>query len=210
MADVKPDSAETGALLERIRQGDSQALEALLGRHRQRLLAFVDYHLDPRVRARLDPSDVVQETQMEVVRRMDDFLRRRPMPFHLWVRKAAYERLLRVRRDHRARAKRSVDREAAWPDRSSLLLARPLLDSRPSPSQALQARELAERVSRAVAVLSETDREILLMRDAEELSYDEIACLLEVEPAAARKRYGRALIRLQKVLTDHGLLEERP
>jgi RNA polymerase sigma-70 factor (ECF subfamily) len=174
------------------------------------LLAFVDYHLDPRVRARLDPSDVVQETQMEVVRRMDDFLRRRPMPFHLWVRKAAYERLLRVRRDHRTRAKRSVDREAAWPDRSSLLLARPLLDSRPSPSHALQARELADRVSRAVAELSETDREILLMRDAEELPYEEIACVLEIEPAAARKRYGRALIRLQKVLSDHGLLEERP
>jgi DNA-directed RNA polymerase specialized sigma24 family protein len=45
------------------------------------------------------------------------------------------------------------------------------------------------------------------MRHAEDLSYKEIACLLDVEPAAARKRYGRALIRLQKVLGDHGLLE---
>ena len=45
------------------------------------------------------------------------------------------------------------------------------------------------------------------MRHAEELSYEEIACLLEIAPAAARKRYGRALIRLQKALTDHGLLE---
>jgi DNA-directed RNA polymerase specialized sigma24 family protein len=45
------------------------------------------------------------------------------------------------------------------------------------------------------------------MRHAEELPYEEIACLLEIEPATARKRYGRALIRLQKVLSDHGLLE---
>jgi RNA polymerase sigma-70 factor (ECF subfamily) len=207
MPDVKPDSAATCALLERIGGGDRQALESLLRRHRQQLCSFVDFHLDPRVRSRLDPSDVVQETQLEVVRRMDDFLKRRPMPFHLWVRKAAYEHLLRVRRDHCERARRSVGREIAWPDRSSLLLAQPLLDARPSPSSLLQAKELAERVSRAVAELSETDREILLLRDADELPYEEIACLLEIEPAAARKRYGRALIRLQKILTAHGLVE---
>ena len=100
-----------------------------------------------------------------------------------------------------------MDREVVWPDRSSLLLARSLLDSKPSPSSLLQAKELAERVSRAVAELSEADREILLLRDADELPYEEIACLLEIEPAAARKRYGRALIRLQKILTDHGLVE---
>jgi RNA polymerase sigma-70 factor (ECF subfamily) len=206
MSEVKPDSAETAALLEQIARGDRQALESLLARHRDHLHSFVEFHLDPRVRARLDPSDLVQETQLEVVQRMDDFLKRRPMPFHLWLRKAAYERLLRVRRDHR-RARRSVDREVAWPERSSLLLARPLLDARSSPSSQLQARELAARVSRAVAELSESDREILLLREADDLSYAEIASLLEIEPAAARKRYGRALIRLQQILTDHGLVE---
>jgi RNA polymerase sigma-70 factor (ECF subfamily) len=100
-----------------------------------------------------------------------------------------------------------VDREVPWPERSSLLLARPLVGGGPSPSQALEARELAERVSRAVGGLAEADREVLLMRHAEELSYEEIGCLLGVELAAARKRYGRALIRLQKALTDHGVLE---
>ena len=207
MPEVTPDSAETCALLERIAHGDRQALEELVARHRPSLHSFVDFHLDPRVRARLDPSDVVQETQLEVVRRMDEFLNRRPMPFHLWVRKTAYEHLLRVRRDHRVRQRRSVDRELRCPDPSSLLLARPFLDRRSSPSSHLLAKEQAERVSRAVAELPEADREILLLRDADELPYEEIACLLEIEPAAARKRYGRALIRLQKVLTDHGILE---
>src|SRR6185295_5770715 len=94
------------------------------------------------------------------------------------------------------------------PYRSSMLLARPLVNGGPSPSQQAEAPEFAERVSRAVAALSEADREVLLMRHAEGLPYEEIACLLAVEPAAARKRYGRALIRLQKVLADHGLLEK--
>jgi RNA polymerase sigma-70 factor (ECF subfamily) len=206
MPELKPDSAETCVLLEGVARGDRQALEELLARYRPNLRAFVEVRLDARLATRLDPSDVVQEAQLEVARRMDDFLRRRPMPFHVWVRKTAYERLLDLRRHHR-RARRSVEREAALPDRSSLLLARPLLSGGPSPSQQLQARELAERVGRAVERLSEADQEVLLMRHGEGLPFEEVACLLGIEPDAARKRFGRALIRLQAVLSEQGLLE---
>jgi RNA polymerase sigma-70 factor (ECF subfamily) len=85
-------------------------------------------------------------------------------------------------------------------------LARPLIHGGPTPSHHAEAREFADRVGRAVAELGEADREVLLMRHAEALSHEEIACLLEIEPAAARKRYGRALIRLRNVLKNHGLL----
>jgi RNA polymerase sigma-70 factor (ECF subfamily) len=207
MTAVKPDSAETCGLLERLAQGHREALDELLDRYRPRLHAFVEARLDPRVRSRLDPSDVVQEVQLEVARRMDDFVNRNPMPFHLWVRKTAYERLLKLHRDHRQRARRSVDREVALPDRSSLLLVNPLLAGGSSPSQQVAAREFADRVIRAVAELPEIDREILLMRHAEELPYAEIAGLLDIAADAARKRYGRALLRLRKVLKEHGLLE---
>jgi RNA polymerase sigma-70 factor (ECF subfamily) len=210
MSEVKQDSAETRALLDAISLGDGQALEDLLGRHRAGLCEFVDFHCDPRLRARVDPSDVVQETQLEVVRRMGDFLAKRPMPFRLWLRKKAMERLLNLRRDHLTRARRSVAREQVIPDRSSLLLARPLLAHGPSPSQQVQAQEMADRVSRAVAKLADADREILLLRHAEDLSFEEIACLLDIEPVAARKRFGRALIRLQNVLRAEGLLESPP
>lgn len=204
----KPECAQTSALLERVSQGDRQALEQLLARDRPSLRDFVEYHLDSRLRTRLDPSDVVQEVQLEVVRRIDDFLQRRPMPFQLWLRKTAYERLLNLRRDHQ-RARRDLEREVRLPDRSSLLMVRPLLQGSSSPSRQAEAHEFAERVSRAVAELPERDREILTMRHAEDLSYEEIGCLLEIKPAAARQRYGRALIRLQSVLSAHGLLEDR-
>jgi DNA-directed RNA polymerase specialized sigma24 family protein len=42
----------------------------------------------------------------------------------------------------------------------------------------------------------------------EDLPYDEIACLLDIEAAAARKRYGRALLRLREILVEHGLVGE--
>jgi RNA polymerase sigma-70 factor (ECF subfamily) len=208
MNEVKPDSAETRGLLEEVARGDRSALGRLLQRVRPRLQAFLGARLDPRMRSRLDPSDVVQEVQLEVTRRMDDFLNRSPMPFHLWVRKTAYERLLKLQRDHR-RTRRAVEREVPLPEQSSLLLARPLLAGASSPSQQLAAREFADRVGLAVAELAEADREILLMRHAEKLPYAEIACLLDVEVEAARKRYGRALLRLRTVLKDHGLLESQ-
>jgi RNA polymerase sigma-70 factor (ECF subfamily) len=207
MPEVQPDSAATCALLERVGHGDAAALDELLADCRPALRDFVEVHLDPRLRARIDPSDVVQETQMELVRRMDDFLRKRPMPFRLWLRKKAYERLLNLRRDHLTRQRRSVLREAALPDRSSLLLALPLLSGGPSPSERLAARERAERLGRAVEKLSEADREILLLRHAEDLSFEDIACLLEIQSATARQRFGRALIRLQKLLANEGLVE---
>jgi RNA polymerase sigma-70 factor (ECF subfamily) len=207
MSNVRPDSAATDELLAKVGHGDRQALDQLLARHRSDLRSFIEARLDPRVAARLDPSDVVQEAQIEVARRMDDFLRRRPMPFRLWVRKTAYERLLDLHRHHVKRARRSVRREVALPERSSLLLVRPLLRNGSTPSQRLEARELAERVAQVVAGLSASDREILLLRHAEGLPFEEIACLLDIEPATARKRFGRALIRLQQALSDHGLLE---
>jgi RNA polymerase sigma-70 factor (ECF subfamily) len=210
MPGLQPDSAETCALLDQAGQGDRQALGHLLERFRADLHGFVRLRLDAALRGRLDPSDVVQETQLELVRRLDDFLRRRPMPFRLWVRRTAHQRLLNLRRDHRLRARRSVDREVALPDSSSLLLARPLLGAPPSPSEEAQAREFTARVARAVAELAEDDREVLLMRHAEGLPHEEIACLLDITPPAARKRYGRALIRLQSVLSAHGVLEDQP
>jgi RNA polymerase sigma-70 factor, ECF subfamily len=210
MAEVQPDSSETRVLLERVAKHDADALDELLARHRDGLREFIEFRLDLQLRARVDPSDVVQETQMELVRRMEDFLAQCPMPFRLWMRKKAYERLLNLRRDHQLRERRSVRREVALPDRSSLALARPLLANQPTPSQEAEARELAERIARAVAQLGDADREILLLRHAEDLPFEEIAFLLDLAPAAARKRFGRALIRLQKRLQEEGLLEGSP
>lgn len=206
----RSDSAATRGLLDRVASGDPAATGELLAHHRSALIAFVGLHFDPRAAARLDPSDVVQEAQAELARRMPDYLARRPMPFHLWARKTAYERLLDAHRRHLKRARRTVAREEPWPDRSSMALARPLLGREPTPSQEVEAREFAQRVSDAVAGLPDTDREVLLLRHADSMPFAEIGELLGVEPAAARKRFGRALIRLQKALSDAGLLEDLP
>jgi RNA polymerase sigma-70 factor (ECF subfamily) len=142
-----------------------------------------------------------------VFRRWADFLERRPMPFHLWLRKTAYERLLKVRRQHVEVAQRTVRREVALPDHSSLQFAQQLLAPGSTPSEHLDKREIARQVRQALARLSDSDREILLMRNSEGLSNQEAAQILGIEPATASQRFGRALLRLRKRLLESGLME---
>ncbi len=203
----EPDSTQTGHLLERATAGERGAFDELFARHRPVLRRFIDLRLDARLRSRVDPSDIVQETQLDAFRRMKDYLARRPMPFHLWLRKTAKERLLKVRRRHLKVSMRTLDREVQIPDASSLMLAQQLVALDCSPSQQLSQQEVARRVTEAVGQLADIDREVLMLRTFEQLSYQAIAYLLDIEPAAARKRYGRALLRLRSALLARGLLE---
>ena len=85
------DSDETRRLLGQAQAGDRRAFEELFARHHDYLHRVIALRLDPRMRARLDASDVVQDTQLEAFRRLSDYCRRRPMPFRLWLRKTAQE-----------------------------------------------------------------------------------------------------------------------
>jgi RNA polymerase sigma-70 factor (ECF subfamily) len=209
MDELAPDSTETRGLLEQAGAGATKAFDRLIDRHRPALRRFVALRLGPELGARVDASDIVQETQLEAFRRLEDYLERRPMPFGLWLRKTAYERLLMLRRRHLAAGRRTVGREVALPARSSLSLARQLLASTSTPSERLVRQELVRRVQQAVAQLADSDREILLMRNFEESSYQDIACLLGIDPAAARKRHGRALARLARRLASTGFGESQ-
>ena len=75
---------DTEELMDLAAAGDDGAVQQLLERHRRRLRQMVGLRLDPRLNARLDASDIVQETMLEASRRLSDYLRRRrksiPMP----------------------------------------------------------------------------------------------------------------------------------
>jgi len=210
MAEPTPDSEDTRRQLERAAAGDPAAFDELFARHRDFLRLVVQLRMDARVRARVDPSDVVQEAQLDAFRRLRDFLDRRPMPFRLWLRNTARERLLKVQRRHLEAGRRDAGREVPLPEHSSLLLAGRLLAGGSTPSQRLDRGETARRVRDAVAALPEADREVLLMRNFEGLSNQEVAYLLGLDPATASKRHGRALLRLRQALLDGGLAEPPP
>jgi RNA polymerase sigma-70 factor (ECF subfamily) len=203
------DSKETQRLLERVRAGEAEAFSQLFARYRGYLRQIISMQMDPILHARIDASDVVQETQCEAARRMPDFLDREPMPFRVWLRKMAHERLLSIRRRHVGTQRRAAQREVALPDQTSLQIAGQFLGSGSTPSQQLGRRELARRVRRAVAELPRADREILLMRYFEGLSYEDVGYVLDIDPTTAMKRQGRAVLRLHKVLREAGLTESQ-
>ena len=88
------DSTVTERILELVRQGDRTALSRLLAIHRDYLRRLIDLRMDDKLRGRIDPSDVVQETQMVVTRRIEDFLVNRPFSFRLWLRQQGLDQLL--------------------------------------------------------------------------------------------------------------------
>jgi RNA polymerase sigma-70 factor (ECF subfamily) len=205
MAEVLPDSTETHDLLQQARAGDRRSFDCLFERHRAFLEQRLAGRLDPKLRPRLDPSDVVQEAHLEAYRRFADYLQRQPMPFRLWLWKTAYERLLNLRRDHVEAARRAVTREVPLPEHSSEQLALRLVAGGPTPSDELTRRERAQGLRRALAQLAEDDREVLLLRYVDNLSNQEAAQVLEISPGAASKRHGRAILRLHQILAAMGL-----
>src|SRR5437870_3197408 len=144
------------------------------------------------MRARIDPSDVVQEAQLEAARRIEDYLGREPMPFHIWLRKTAYENILRLRRQHVDADCRSVEGEMPLPDSSSAMLAGKILSREPDPGRQAIDQELARRLRQAIAQLPAIDAEVLLMRTLEGLMNHEVAQVLGIDPNATSNRYGRA------------------
>jgi RNA polymerase sigma-70 factor (ECF subfamily) len=207
MREAHPDSAQTHGLVERVRAGDRQAVDLLLARHEKYLRRLVDLWLDPRLRSRVDPSDIVQEAHLEALNRLKAYLERPALPFRLWLRQIAYDRALKARRHHLTAARRAIGREVPLPEQSSLVLAKQLIADGSTASRQLDRSELVRRLREAVARLPRADREIVLMRHFEGLSNQEVGCLLGIEPATASKRHGRAMLRLHRILFAGGLTE---
>ena len=200
-----PQSDKTEELLVEARDGREGAVDRLLDRHREAVRRMIEMRMDRRLARRVDASDIVQEVLIDAHRRLADYLANPAMPFHLWLRQMAQDRLIDAHRRHRVAARRSLDREQpllAPPnlDRSTMELAAQLCDREKTPAAAAVLNELRERFVVALEELDEQDREIVMMRHFEKLSNSEVAAALKLTPPAASMRYLRAVRRLRAVL----------
>lgn len=200
-----PDQPETRELLDRARRGEAAAVDRLLDRHRAALRRLVQLRLDAGIRRRVDASDVVQEALLDASRRLDQYLQNPVLPFHLWLRHIALDRVADAHRRHRQAQRRSVDRErplrlVRLPEGSSVDLAAALADPELTPASAALQHELERRFEAALGQMAEGDRDIILMRHFEHLSNQDVAGLLGLSEAAAAMRYLRALKRLRGLL----------
>lgn len=196
------DADETQSLLGKAARGDQSAIRKLLAPHRGRLRRMVALRLDSGVAARVDASDIVQEAFMDAARKLADYERDRPLPFYPWLHRLASERLAAAHRKHRT-GNRDVAREHkgfAWNEDSAPLLIDRLVAQEDTPAQRLIAEERRKRVREALELLAPADREILVMRYLEDLSFPEISAILEIGESAAKMRHLRAIERIRAVL----------
>ena len=92
------DAPSIANLVERARRGDQPALAELFELHQPRLLRMVELRIDPSLRRRLDPVDIVQEAWTEVLRRFPEWTAQDALPFHVWLRLIAAQSLLQALR----------------------------------------------------------------------------------------------------------------
>jgi RNA polymerase sigma-70 factor (ECF subfamily) len=212
-SDTPRDLAEE-RLIELAGQGDVSALADLFGRYRKRLRQMVRLRLDRRLQGRVDASDVLQEAYLDVAQLLPHYLTKREMPFFLWLRLVAGQRLVRIHRKHLGAAIRDAGREVslyrgALPQASSASLAAQLLGRYTPASQALSRAEVQLEIQAALNAMEPIDREIIALRHFEELTNAEAAQVLEIDRSAASKRYIRALKRLQAILVHVPDLKDR-
>ncbi len=207
---IWPDGDVTSELLVGARDGVSTAIDELLDRHRDSLRRMIQLRLDQRILQRVDVSDVIQDVLVEASRRLTDYMANPVIPFHLWIRQIAKDRIIDAHRRHRVSAKRSIDREQPQPgkspDQSTMELANQFRDNALTPAAAATQRELAQQIEGAVHQLRDPDREIILMRHYEQLNNQEIAQSLGLTEPAASMRYLRALKRLREIIESSSTL----
>jgi RNA polymerase sigma-70 factor (ECF subfamily) len=203
---MSTDPDDLQPLLDRLEAGDDEALGPLFARYQERLRRMVDLRLDPRLNGRVSASDVLQEAYIDALKRLGHFRGKPEMPFHVWLRLIAGQRLVEVHRQHLGAQMRSAGHEVSL-DRggvaaaSSVCLAAKLAGSDASPSTVAIRGETLARLESALEGMDPIDREVLALRHFEELTNQEVAEVLGIDRSAASKRYVRALERLKDVLT---------
>jgi RNA polymerase sigma-70 factor (ECF subfamily) len=199
-------SESTDALLDRLRRHDGDALGELFELHRARLWRMLYVRLDRRLMSRIGPDDVLQEAFLDMARRIDEYLAGPAVPFYVWLRFLAVQRMQMIHRAHLGAQMRDVEMEVALPHgapfASAESMAGQFVGHLTSPSQAAIRHELQDRLRAALAEMEPLDREVLALRHFEELGNNEVAEVLGISKDAASKRHVRALKRLRGLLAD--------
>lgn len=177
--------SETSRLLDIALAGDKSARDALFGRHRGRLLAFLRVHMNRDLVRRVPPEDVLQETLVEAARKLDTFEPQRSGSFYPWLVGIARFKAKEARRAHRAR-KRALE---------TPLEHDPVQERTGASGLAVRA-ERAERLRAALETLPEPQAEAIRLRYLEGASTREAAERMDRSEAAVKMLLSRGFAAL--------------
>jgi RNA polymerase sigma-70 factor (ECF subfamily) len=196
-------------LLAEARRGRTDSLGSLLELYRNYLHLLARTQIDMHLRARANPSDLVQETFLQACRNFHQFRGTSERELLGWLRRILVRSLARLVETQVHAQKRNIHREVslerreAQLNRSSDYFEAALVSPCSSPSTQAQRRELAALVADQLARLPPAYREVIVLRNLEGLAFEEVAQRMERTPGAVRVLWLRALDKLRQ-LHDEG------
>ena len=199
-----PRSTDPDVLLEQARAGDVEALGMLLELYRNDLRLVARSMVGAGIRARLDPSDLVQETFLKAHREFAAFAVRSEGELIGWLRRILTRNLMDQVKWNRARG-RDVRRQEsleAMLDRSRDEAERALAAPITSPSDQAVRSEQAVRLADALETLPADYREVFVLRNLEHVPFEEVAARMGRSPGAVRKLWTRAMLALRRAMEE--------
>ena len=198
-------SAHDAATLDDNRSRSGGDTGRMLNRCRQYLLMIANEVIGPELQAKLGASDLVQDTFVEAQRHLGVFRGKTDVEMRPWLRKILECRLANIRRAYLATEKRAVGREVTvtvFGDEPGMAVE--TLQSRvPAPSNHAVCNEVNAGLERALSRLPGHYRQAVILRQVEQLSWEEIGRRMGGTAEAARKVWGRAIQQLRRELADH-------
>jgi RNA polymerase sigma-70 factor, ECF subfamily len=192
-------------LLAQASRGQSEPLGQLLQLYRNYLTILATTQLDQRLRRRVNPSDLVQETMLAAHCDFAKFRGTTERELLAWLRQILINCLHHAIETHVKAKMRDVRREISVEqvsealDRSAVSLAQVLADRGASPSAPLQQRERTIALADQLAKLRPQYRDVIVLRNLQGLSFDEVAERMDRKPGTVRMLWLRAMEKLKQV-----------
>jgi len=185
------------------REGDRSALGYLLESFRSYLRLFSDRKLGPDLKQKCGGSDLVQQTFLDAQQAFPRFEGSRPDELRVWLERILLNNLGDLARQFRDAEKRQVKREISLAE-SWAEIDTPV--DRSTPSKKAIAREEEQRLRQGLARIPEDYRQVIVMRNLERRTFEEIGLALGRSTGAVKKLWSRAILRLKDEMKAH----ERP
>jgi len=197
--DDLPSLEDSLSLLKRAQAGDDDALNDLLARYFERVRRIVRFRMSPRLRAHMESCDLAQNTLRIAAAKIGSFQPRDRSSIIKWLKVIA-QRQINDAAD-KLNAARHIEALPLDPDASGPGQA--AAAPGPSPTVYLTRKEMQDLYDDCVLHLSEDFREIVLLRDYEEVPWDEVRTMVGAPTmGAAHQKYYRAKVRLMKMFQE--------
>jgi len=183
------------------RAGSSRALGQLFELCSAYLLLVANRELDRDLRAKVGPSDLVQETLLEAERDFEQFHGHSERELLAWLHRLLLNNMADAVRFFRHTAKRSIAREVPLDGAGSAdAVGDALVDMNRSPSSSAAVHEEIERVLEAIGRLPEAYRQVITLRHVESRTFAQIARRMNRSVQAVHNLWTRAIVRMQREL----------